>query len=83
MLFLPNFKRALCVIPRLGGHGRRPGRYFALAALAVLFSSCGTTTRALVRNNAERTETRISITTTNTPTTSVEVSPDVEVNDTP
>lgn len=52
----------------------------AIAAIvvALLTASCGSTTRALVRNNAEGTTTEVKITTNNP--TSVSVSPETNVN---
>ena len=45
----------------------------------LFFSSCGTTTRAITRNNATGTTTTISITTNNTSTPTVDVSPNVQL----
>lgn len=50
----------------------------ALAVIAVVsLSSCGSTTRAVIRNNADSTKTTVSITTNNP--TSWDVSPDVQI----
>lgn len=45
-------------------------------------SSCGTTTRAITKNNATGTATTITITTTNTSSPQVDVSPDVQLKNT-
>lgn len=51
-----------------------------VALLTALFASgCGTTTRAIVTNNRENTSTTISITTSNSTSTEVTASPDVQI----
>lgn len=50
-----------------------------LSVLCLFFTSCGTTTRAITRNNATGTTTTISITTSNNVTPDVSLSPDVQL----